>query len=504
MNSDPKDTEDQAAAIRVAVEVSKDRLQAWVRPVDQDDPRPLTSEEIVDALTENKIVVETDVTERINAYVALLAAKYEPTAPDSDLPEQFLVAQGRPLVEGKDGDFLWHDSLKKVEQDWRGDAPINYYILNSIVTVEKDDAIGTLVPAIQGVPGVDVFGNPLPPMRSYEDVRLDGSVRTSDDDPTVALASVAGRVVYENLVLSITEVFVVKGDVDFGGGNIDSSIDVYIGGLVHDLFVVKSKRAVAVQGAVEAATIEAVGDVTVKGGIRPRGKGRITSGSDIVAKFCEEAHLHAAGNVKIVKALMNCEVHCEEKLLASSATLIGGRVYAREGVEVFTIGSVANVPTEIIVGIHPDVIREAEQLRVSLKSQREALERILESVQPMVNEMNRLSPSLRQRAIELLSQAKAALIKADEIQSRRTKMLEEARTAGVPYVLVSKAIHAGVTIRIGRRQTVFKEIVKGPVKVEKRKIEEATEFVAVNPLTGSMEVLSSAHVASLLVGDEDG
>jgi len=486
---------DTQTTSRLVVEVSKDRLEAWVRPSDPDDPLPLTPEEIVAALEEAKIAVDDSVLERINAAVGSIAFEDEP-------PKQFLVAKGRPVIEGKDGEFLWHESLKGVEQDWQGDSPVNYYTLNSIVTVKEDQPIGTLVPAVPGAKGVDVFGAILKPTRHPKDVRLDASVKVSDDDATAVLANVAGKVVYQSGALSISKAFEVKGDVDFEIGNVDSSVDVYISGTIRDLFTVKSKKAVTTYGAVEAACIDAAGDVNVRGGIVQRGKGSIKSGGNIVVKFCEEADLHAAGSVKIVKGLINSRVHCEQKLLAAGGSIIGGQAYAREGVEIATIGSDANVPTEIIVGIHPDVIRRAEQLRESLKPKRETIERVRQSVQPLMADMKRLSADLRERATELIFQADEMEAEITEVESKRTEMLEAARATGTPYVLVSKVIHPGATIRIGLRSTVFHDLLHGPVKIEKRKIKNATEFVTVNQLSGSVEVLRSAPVVEQ-ASDED-
>ena len=62
-------------------------------------------------------------------------------------------------------------------------------------------------------------------------------------------------------------------------------------------------------------------------------------------------------------------------------------------------------------------------------------------------------------------------------------------------MVVSASIHSGVTISIGARVTVFREELKGPVSIERRKIRYVTELVAVNMLTGSVQVLSSQKMA---------
>lgn len=472
---------------KVAIEVSDDRLQAWIRPLDPDDPRPFTLEEIVHDLEEAKIVVGDPVLERINEFIATIST-------DDDRPERFLIAEGRPVVEGTDGAFHRAESLLQQELDWQGDAAINYYASKSIHMVEKDDPIGTVVPAVPGVGGINVFGEALKPSRKPTEVELESSVGRSDVEPSTVLALVPGQIEFVGNVLSINEVFTVPKDVDFGTGNIDSPVDVQIRGTVHDGFFVKSRRAIAIGGAIESAEVESKGDILVRGGILQKGKSSVKSGGDIVARFCDEADLRAAGDVKISKELMSSHVHCDGSLLAAHGAVIGGAAYAREGVEVATLGSDACVATEITVGIHPDVIDEAERIRVSLKPKREAAERIRFAVQPLMANLKRLTAGQKEKATELMFEADAMDADVAETESQCATMLADARAQGIPHVLVSKVIHQGVTIRIGRRITSFQKPLRGPIKIEKRKVEEVTEFVAINQLTGSIIVLPSSYV----------
>ncbi len=472
---------------RLSVEVADDRMQAWIRLVDPADLHSLTLEEIVAAIEEAAIVIDDAVRGRIEEFINLMGE-------EGDRPKRFLVAEGRPAVEGKDGDLVWHESFEKLERDWQGDARVNYYTFNSINTVETDQPLGTLVRSVPGANGVDVLGNPLTPKGHPQDVQLDSTVRVSDDDSATVLPNCAGKVVYEAGKLSISEVFVVKKNVDFETGNIDSTIDVRIGGTILDRFVVKSQKSVTVCGAIEAATVDAQSDVIVRGGIIQRGEGSVSAGGDIVAKFCDDARMRAAGNVKVANELLNSQVHGMGMLLISQGAIVGGQVYARDGVEVATLGSDGNVPTEITVGTDPNVLREVDQLRESLKPKRQSIERIRQTVQPLMANLKRLSPAQKERATELIFQADEADAEIAEAESEQNETLERARATEVPYVLVSMVIHQGVSIRIGHRKTTFICTIKGPVRIEKRKVRRVTEFVAIDQLSGSVTILQSTQV----------
>lgn len=481
------ETETEASKRRLTVEVTQDRLEAWIRLACPDDPRPMTPEEILEELTTAKIAVDDSVRARITEGIRICVESETP-------PGKLLMAKGRPAVEGKDGDFVAHEDLQRVEHAWQGDAKVNYYTFNSIVTVVEGQTIGTLVPPVPGTDGVDVHGTVLKPNRRPKEVQLDASAKVSPDDPLAVLAVDPGKVSYENGKLSINRVFMVKKDVDFETGHIDSSVDVHIPGTVRDRFIVKSAGTVSVCGAIEAGTVEAKGDVIVRGGVLQRGKGSTVAGGEIIARFCDEADLRACGDVKITTEVMNSRVHCEGMLHAAGASIIGGHIYAHEGVEIAVIGSDAFVRTEIIVGLHPDVVREAEKLRGRMKTKREAIERARQAVQPYIADINRLLPAQKKEAKKLLSQIDALSGELAQIEQHRTDMLDAARAKGIPYVLVREMIRGGSSIQIGRRRTTFRTDFAGPVRIEKHKIRNVTEFVAVNQLSGSVRVLPSTYI----------
>ena len=476
-----------AITARIIVDVSADRMAAHVHLEDPNDLLGVTSEQVLGDLQKAKVVVDDKVTSRVQEFLQLLAG-------DSPPSEPFLVAEGKPPVEGRDAELAWSERLQNEAKAWRGDAPVNYYKTNSIVTVQADEPIGTLQPAVQGEPGCDVHGKPIKPKRTAADIELDDTVARSPDNPGVLIAKVPGRVVLERNRLSISEALELRGDVDFESGSIESSVDVQIGGMVHDGFEVKSTKSVTVRGAIQAADVEAGADVTVCGGILGRNRGHVRAAGDIVAKFGNEANLHAGGGVSIQRELMNCEVRTEGKLLASHATVIGGRLYAKEGVEVASLGSDAGMPTLVIVGIDPEVLAEAGRLDGEAAKRTEAVAKIRETVQPLLANQKRLSASQKERATELLYEADTMEEATTAIQERREQMLADATPQDNPYVLVSNTVYPKVTIQIGRRQTLFHKELKGPVRIEQRKVDNVTEFVAVNQLTGSETVLSSSEV----------
>lgn len=472
---------------RLTVDVSDDHLQAWIRFCDPNDAGPLAREEILAVLEEADIVITNAVREKIGAFATSIQSS-------EGRSERYLIAAGCAAVEGVDAVFICEEPPERNDIDPEDDAPTDYHAYNTIVTVEEDTQIGKITPAILGKSGKDVYGKTLEPAHHAVEVQLHPTVRRAAEDPCVVIATVPGRVVFKDSTVSIDDVIVINGDVDFECGNIDASADVSIDGTILDKFEVKSAKSVCVRDTIQAARVEAGGDVLVRGGVIGHHTGSVRAGGRIVAKFAQDADLTAESDIEITKEVMHSQVHCRGKLSVTRGAIIGGEVYAREGVEVVAIGSEAFIPTSIIVGVHPSILIAADKTHEEARAKQKTLERIREGVKPLLACMKRLTAEQKEQATELLYKADCMAAEISEADEGCEEMMKEARSANPPIVLVTRTIYPGTKIRIGHRHVVFRKELKGSVRIEKRKINTVTEFVAVSQASGSVTVLNSSNV----------
>ncbi len=471
----------------VDVRIDADRINAWVTPARAVTGDQITAEGVRAALEVVKIPINDAVAAKVEAFVAECGG-------EGDLPERFLIAAGKAPVEGKHGDFKPVEPEAPEEPTESDEDQIDYRALNFIQTVEEGTVIGYIIPPVPGKRGVDVHGNALAPQLRIQEVRLGPNVRTSPDDPTVAVAAAAGRVVFRGGRLDIDDVLYIKGDVDLESGNVDAVSDVNVRGTVRDLFKVKSKKSVTVGGAVECAEIEAGDDVVIHGGIVGRFKGRVDAAGCILTKFCSEAHLCAGGDITLGKEAIHCELRSDGKIVVERGDIVGGKVYAREGIEVRSLGGDAGTKTEITVGIDPDVLRASRQADAFVTQQLEAVEQIREKVQPLMANLKRLTPAQKEQATELLFKADEMELEINNKREQQKQMIADASPKRDARVVVNKLIYPGVRISIGTRETRFSQEMRGPVRIELRKVKNVSELIAVNPLTGSTTRLSSMRI----------
>ena len=503
--------DDPRKASLLAVVLSTDSNQAWItRPPGGDVPLAPTREEIEKLLRDSTIQITDAVAERISDYIALFspvsplecessgspadggAVESTESAPSSappEIPERYLIAEGRPPTEPQNAVFEWYEQFQKTAEDWKGDESINYYDICAITTIDAGVAIGRIVPAKPGEGGVDVLGRFVKPTRKPLEMKVGKGLLVSEEDPGELITETPGRIVIEGMNIFVDENLNVGGDVDFNSGSIDACINVDVRDTVRSKFTVKTTKSLTIGAGIEAAVIEVGGDLTVRDGIIGQGEGTVKVGGGLTAKFCEEANVTAEGDVKILKELVNSRVYSNGKLLAEHGMIIGGTTFARCGIAVRALGSDACVKTQVIVGLHPDVVAQLKKMEDEAAQNRKAAQQIRSKVEPLMANLKRLTATQREQATELMCKADEIDMSVEEIEQRRDKLIEESRPPEHPGVLVIKLIHAGVQIQIGARQTTFDSQFKGPVRIKEQKINNVTEIVAVDQISKSVTIL---------------
>jgi len=480
------------------VTVAEDRLKAWLRPIAPAQPgfTVPSAQDIIALLEQAKIAITDDVRHRVGDFLAALnEAVQQAGGRTPKLPESFLIAQGRAASDAEDGRFEWAEELARTfDQPVEGEQ-IDYFSRNAIVTVEPNTVIGRIVAPRPGVSSLDVYGTERPPRKPKGNpFRLGAGVRLAEDGTGKVIATTAGRVAVEKDRVSVTEVLAIAGDVDFSTGSVDACVDVVVRGTVRAKFKVRTTKSLTVDRVIEAADVDVSGDIVVRGGIFGQElTGRVRAGGNVTAQLLNEIDLQAGGDVHFRKEVINSRVRCLGRLLGPRGTVIGGSVYAREGLEVRVIGSEACVATSVTCGTDVNALRRARRVERQIKEQEKSAVQIRQAIQPLLANLKRLSPAQRERATELLSKADEIELQVEQMRQQAEQFLRSGAPRGKPSVLINEVAYPGTQIGIGSRETRLLKPLYGPVRVELRKVNNATEMVAVNQRTGSVTVLPSTE-----------
>ncbi len=492
---------------RVTVTVADDRLSAWIRLREPPSTGfiPPTVDEVLAAIDQARVAITDTVRQRAEQWVELCAGFTPGTQVPPELAGEFLIAEGRAPVEAEDGFLEWAPELA-ASQNQPGDAErVDYFARSRILTVAAGATLGRLVAPKDGQPGVDVFGHPRPPRKPKGlPLKLGPGARLAGDGSDLVVAERAGRVQVQGGQVRVEDLLVITGDVDFNSGSVDACVDVKVHGTVRTNFKVRTTKSLHVDRVIEAAQVEVGENLMVGGGIFGQGRQVLVQvGGSLTTHLINEARVRTGGDLRFKTEILNSRVHVEGRLIGEHGTIIGGDVYAREGIVVRVIGSEAYVSTNIAVGRHVNTLRRAAQLGQQIEVLAQSAAHIRQTVQPLMANLKRLGPAQRERATELLCKADEIETQAEELRAQVTKLMEDGAPRGAPHIVISEIAQPGTRIIFNGLQTRIAHPLHGPVRIELRKVNDATEIVAVNQRTGSVTVLPSCDVdLSALPPDE--
>ncbi|MCH5252297.1 MAG: DUF342 domain-containing protein [Lachnospiraceae bacterium] len=268
--------------------------------------------------------------------------------------EDVVVAEGREPVNGEDGKYryFFRKELKKKPKILENGS-VDYKNMELFEEVKEGQLLAEYEPATAGGYGFDVAGNLLPPKKGKELLPLRGKGIKMSDDRKKYTAMLDGIVEWvEEGKIEVRNMYTVTGNVDVSTGNIRFQGDVNIQGNVERGFTVEADGNVVVNGQCDGGIIRATKDILIRKGCQGQNVGELHAGGSITGQFMESVKATAGGDIT-ASYLLNCQVKTEGKLLIEGrrGVIIGGYLCAKQGIQCFGLGNVAEIKTTLEVGI---------------------------------------------------------------------------------------------------------------------------------------------------------
>lgn len=343
--------------------------------------------------------------------------------------KELIAAEGLAPVHGIDArleyNFKIDDSVEFKEKE---DGTIDFKNINNIKSVTKGGLLCTLIPAIDGNLGKDVYGSDIP-YSSGKDVALPSGKNTYVSEDNLRLyASVDGAIYINAKNIDINNVYTVK-NVDQSTGNIDFVGSVVVQCDVKAGFSVKAKDDIVVKGMVEGATLEAGRDILISNGMNGREVGTLTAQGNVTSKYLENATIKVGKSV-YSDAIINCNVFAGENIIlkGSRGAIIGGECVACESVQAKNIGTKNNIQTKIEIDLEKYLElhnhKQNQSLITKIKVDIDAKQSEADEIN---DKLNYLAPFIKkspanEKLYKLLILKKAEINK--EINNLKTSLLE--------------------------------------------------------------------------------
>ncbi len=371
-----------------------------------------------------------------------------------------VIARGTPPVTGENGSLKWHfnnskeDRYKKIDFE----SKVNFKELDLFVPVTKGQLLVERIPAGEGTPGHDVYGNELKASPGKNVNLPKGKNVDYSEDRNFMYAAGNGMVDFVMDKVMVSNVYTVRGNADMGVGNITFDGDVVIEGNVIGGLTIKATGNIMVSGVVEASFLEAGGDILLRGGIQGSGRGQVRAGGMVTSKFIEYATIYAKNKI-IAAYFIHSNAFTEGAIEVTSGKkgcIIGGNLSAGTYIAALTIGTPTNVPTVLEVGFSK---AQAERIK-EIKQELEINERKINQIKTVAH-MNVSNESLSHEQQEMRNNLLKSLYQLSNVQKQLQTELDTLNDklsyAEHGLIHVTQKIYSGVRLSIGSINCITSE-----------------------------------------------
>lgn len=365
--------------------------------------------------------------------------------------KEYLVAEGKKAVDGKDGYFEFLFNTKKdTKPKVLKDGSVDYGSMAKVEIVEEGTEIVHYIPAKQGVDGIDVRGQILKCRPGKELPQLKGKGFTVSEDKTKYISSVCGKVEYNNERLVVSNTLTIEGDVTRITGDIDFKGDVLVRGNIITGMSVRAAGSITVDGHVEAAILEAGKDIVLKNGMQGGGRGEINAGGDVSGKFFEQTTIYSKGDIN-ANALLNCNIISEGKITVSGrmGVLVGGSASAIEEITATIVGNMSEVKMHINLGVDHSTYLKLAELEEKMKKIKEDIDK-LNLAMKQIGALIERSPNadLSQKKMNILRTKISRDTQLSSLMEEIRKISNFIDRSSMAKLVVTKSIYRGTKVTI--------------------------------------------------------
>lgn len=381
------------------------------------------------------------------------------------------VLEGFPPRHGEHGYIEWcvgdeattaADDEPAGDSDSADDEGIDHYAQSVFIMVKPGDKLGIVHPPTEGRNGKDIAGKVI---RAKDGkalrVRFEDNIRQHPDGSFYA--EIGGMLTRARNTIAVRNVLEIDGHVDFNTGHIDFDGDIAIRGGVKDKFKVQASGSVEVRRLVEAAEIEAGGNVMCEGGMSGRGQGRIRTGGDLIARYLAGVSVEVGGNLVIQREANDTVSLIRGVIDSPGGAIIGGKTICVGQVDIGVLGSPGETATIIELGRVPGLDEKRDKLEENIAALEASSERLNQELQTLQMPGRVLSPAEKERLTELSFEGQSAADKLNQCRLALEKVKQKISALRTIKVHVQKQLHPGVRVRIDENEFRIMRGVKGPM-----------------------------------------
>ena len=386
--------------------------------------------------------------------------------------KKIVVASGKAPVDGKDAVIeikFEHD--KHAGSLVKGTDRMDFREQSFIHNVKKGDILAEKIPLTPGTEGKNIFGEIIPAIPGKDERLAPGTNVVISDNGLALTSEMDGMVIIsDGNKISVLKSHEIPGDIDMNTGNLTMDGSLVIKGWVCTGFLVRASGEIHVGKGIDQASVDAGAGLYIHGGILGGSQWNIFSGGMLTAFFIENAMVYAKGDIIIRDDIRNSIVSTSGSIDATTGKgrIVGGTVTAFRDITAHETGSVAGVPTNIIIGIDPEYSTRTEKISGRLeefKHQRAKIDMYLARFSNK-KKLSELPRAIHFRVDKLIMQRRNIAQMEAKLKKYKEKLLKKEMEADShpPSLTVNKIIYAGTRIKIKESVLEVKEDIPGKIR----------------------------------------
>ena len=435
VNETPKVITPAEPDIRVLI--ARDRMEASLSITIPQGSRPLDMEEVLEKVKNNGVVFGID--------HELVKKAYDSSG------FSVVFAKGVAPENGTNASIKFHvDMENKGRPDEMADGSVDFKNLNLFTMVQQGDLLAEKILATPGTAGMDVLGNTLP-AKPGKDIPLPLGKNVQVGENNTLLAMIAGQLLVANNKINVVPVIEIKEDVDVSTGNIEFNGDVTVRGSVQPGFSIKAEGNVEIYGSVSGGTVEGR-NVVIKMGIQGMHRGYVKAKENVVAKFVENATVHAGIDVLIGDVVLNSRITASKRVIVEGrrGLIVGGTVMAGEEIRAKVVGTHMATITALEVGVNPSLREEYQQIKGEVRKVELNIENTQKALSVLRSmDQSTMSPDKREMLLKLTKAQFHLVGQGETIRNRIAAIEQEFEEMRDGRIKVLDTIYPGVKVVIG-------------------------------------------------------
>ncbi len=298
-----------------------------------------------------------------------------------------LIAEGKPPEHGTNASIEYKFKVDRESFKFESDETgrIDYKSRDNVQNVVAGQVLAVKIPATLGIPGRTITNNRID-AKNGEDVPFEAGKNTIlSENGLEIIAQIAGQAILLAGIVSVEPIYEVKGDVDLTTGNIIFLGSVVVKGNILDGFSVKAAGNVEVNGNIGCAEVEADNEIIVSQGILGKNAGMVKAGTNVFAKFIDNAVVSAGNDVIVKEEILHSKVDAGNRIIChgKKGMVVGGRIRAGFEINAKYLGSTAYTDSFLEAGIDPKSKEKLLKLEEERKINEEQINKLSANIQTL-------------------------------------------------------------------------------------------------------------------------